>query len=248
MRTDYQILIIRQNPKKWADIKQGLENKGYIVFDTKSVETARISLQKSSFDIILLEEDLEGIDHHDVIMDLKKDHGVPVIVISSENTRAEEIVSLEIGADDYIYTPIDAAELNARIKAILRLVKQTQQKSENSLEPEHFSGEIIEFGDWILDPARFEVTDKRNKSPLNLTQGELDLLMAFLRHPGRALSRDQLFSLTRRDDQDGYDRAVDVQVSRLRQKLGDHDDKAAMIKTVRGIGYMLDTQIRKNPA
>ena len=147
-----------------------------------------------------------------------------------------------MGADDYITKPFEMRELAARIKAVSRRndTQNEQKETADSISPQDHPN--ITFENWVLDTAQYQVFDKQGNS-LNFTTGEFQLLQTLLHSAHRALSREQLFDHTRDGRFDSYDRAIDIQIARIRKKLGDADN--TIIKTVRGIGYMYAGTISK---
>ena len=152
---------------------------------------------------------------------------IPVIMLSALGEETDRVVGLELGADDYLPKPCSPRELLARIRAVLR-------RHEG---PEPSGGALYRFAGWSFDPRRRELASPDGVA-VALSSGEFRLLSAFLERPLRVLSRDQLLDLARGPTADVFDRAIDVQVSRLRKKLADHGG-ADLIVTVRSEGYML---------
>lgn len=155
---------------------------------------------------------------------------VPVIMLSALGEEMDRVVGLELGADDYLPKPCSPRELLARIRAVLR-------RHEG---PEPSAGSFYRFAGWSFDPRRRELSSPGGVA-VALSSGEFRLLSAFLERPLRVLSRDQLLDLARGPTADVFDRAIDVQVSRLRKKLADHGG-ADLIVTVRSEGYMLSVR------
>lgn len=224
-----------------------LEEDGYTVLQAEDSKTALAQASKSDLDVILLDLVLPDIEGMQLIPQLQAKTNAGIIIVSGKNDTTEKIVCLEMGADDYITKPFEMRELSARIKAIMRrsaskIVSNEQDKVED---------EKITFNDyWCLDRAQFQLFNAANESA-DLTTGEFKLLEALLLSPNRALSREHLFELTRDGEFDAYDRAIDIQIGRLRKKLseddkGDNNDADAIIKTVRGVGYMFAGKIQKN--
>ena len=151
---------------------------------------------------------------------------IPVIMLSALGEEMDRVVGLELGADDYLPKPSSPRELLARIRAVLR----RQQAA-----PEMLGGSIYRFAGWSFDPRRRELSSPSGVA-VPLSTGEFRLLLAFLERPQRVLTRDQLLDFAR-GDSDVFDRAIDVQVSRLRKKLH-RDDGQELIVTVRSEGYM----------
>ena len=176
--------------------------------------------------LIVLDLMLPGEDGLTICRRLSAAGRIPVIMLSALGEETDRIVGLEIGADDYLAKPCSPRELLARVRAVLR-------RGEGA---DPGGAPAYRFAGWQLDPARREL-----RSPagvvVSLSSGEFGLLNAFLKSPSRVLSRDQLLDHARGPDADSYDRAIDVQVSRLRRKLADHGG-ADLIVTVRNEGYM----------
>ena len=164
----------------------------------------------------------------------------PRIDQPARGEETDRIVGLEMGADDYLGKPFSARELLARIKAILRRVRSLPE----NLQPD--SVRHIRFADWVLDTAQRQLISAANVvTPLS--GAEFRLLRIFLAHPNRVLNRDQLVDLTQGKDADPLDRSIDVQVSRLRHRLGDDPREPGLIKTVRGEGYVLAVDVAAEP-
>ncbi|MEO1550545.1 MAG: winged helix-turn-helix domain-containing protein, partial [Pseudomonadota bacterium] len=145
----------------------------------------------------------------------------------------DRVIGLEVGADDYLGKPFGTRELVARIRAILRRVQPQAQPNQT----------CVRFADVEVDLARHAVT--RAGRDLILTSGEFALLRAFLSHPGRVLSRDQLMDLAQGRSADHFDRTIDVQISRLRAKLGDDPKHPTVIKTIRNAGYLFAAELSR---
>jgi DNA-binding response OmpR family regulator len=145
-------------------------------------------------------------------------------------------MGLEFGADDYVAKPFSRPELLARIRAVLR------RGGAAPVGPTSPKRRALGFEGWTLDTARRELTSPGGAS-VDLSGAEYDLLLAFLEHPQRVLSRDQLLELSRNRIGEPFDRTVDVLVSRLRRKIEDEQSGRALIKTIRGAGYMFAVDV-----
>jgi two-component system OmpR family response regulator len=164
----------------------------------------------------------------------------PRIDQPARGEETDRIVGLEMGADDYLGKPFSARELLARIKAILRRVRSLPE----NLQPD--SVRHIRFADWVLDTAQRQLISAANVvTPLS--GAEYRLLRILLTHPNRVLNRDQLVDLTQGKEADPLDRSIDVQVSRLRHRLGDDPREPRLVKTVRGEGYVLAVDVTAEP-
>ncbi len=191
-----------------------------------------LALDAARVDLVVLDLMLPGDDGLTLCRKLRAKSDLPVIMLTARGEETDRIVGLEMGADDYLPKPFSARELLARIKVILR---RTRSLPDN-LRPEETRN--ISFVDWTLDTAhRHLISATGVVTPLS--GAEYRLLRIFLSHPNRVLNRDQLVDLTQGREADPLDRSIDVQVSRLRHRLGDDPRDPSLIKTVRGEGYVL---------
>jgi two-component system OmpR family response regulator len=150
--------------------------------------------------------------------------------------ETDRIIGLEMGADDYLAKPFNPRELLARVKAVLRRTGH-KETSEPGLDIESFK-----FNGWEFKPEQRELLNDEG-TLVSLSRGEFELLDTFVRHPNRVLNRDQLLDMARGREAIPFDRAIDVQVSRLRKKLKDDPKNPMLIKTVRGGGYMFSAKV-----
>jgi DNA-binding response OmpR family regulator len=180
-------------------------------------------LEQGAFDAVLLDVMMPGIDGLEVLKRIRMKSRVPVLMLTARGDETDRVVGLELGADDYIPKPFSPRELLARLKAVLR---RAQPGSHS---------EKLAVGTLVMDTASREVT--QGNESVDLTGIEFDLLLALMRRAGRVIPRDALLSEAGRGDVVVSERTVDVHISHLRQKL--KDDRARLIKTVRGVGYVL---------
>lgn len=160
---------------------------------------------------------------------------VPLIVIDDKPDEDTSIAMLEAGADDYMTKPLYPRELHARIGAITRRVIRAQQKLEHGKD-------VLMFANWRLYPASRQIFSDTNEELL-LSAGEYDLLLTFVQQPQRVLDREFLLQITKNTDLTPFDRRIDVQISRLRQKIETDAKKPALIKTIRNGGYMFTARV-----
>jgi two-component system, OmpR family, response regulator len=180
-------------------------------------------LEQGGFDAVLLDVMMPGIDGLEVCRRLRTKSNVPVIMLTARGDETDRVVGLELGADDYVAKPFSPRELLARLRAVLRRSR-----------PEVIS-EQLNLSDLSIDvPAR--TVTQRGQS-VDLTGIEFDILVALVRRAGRVVPREALLSEAGRGDVVVHERTVDVHISHLRQKL--NDDPPKLIKTVRGVGYVL---------
>ncbi|HVY84760.1 MAG TPA: response regulator [Caulobacterales bacterium] len=214
-----------------GDICDGLvavfERAGFSALAARDVAAMERLLAEKGADLIILDLMMPGEDGLSACRRMAG-KGPPIIMLSALGDDADRIVGLEIGADDYLAKPCNPRELVARARAVLRRGRD----KEGGL-----SGvDTVRFAGFRLDLARRELIDPDNVV-IPLSTGEFRLLRAFVERPQRVLSREQLLDLAFANDSEVFDRAVDVQVSRLRKKLERHGEPE-LIRTVRGEGYL----------
>ena len=182
-------------------------------------------------DLVILDVMLPGTSGLELCRKLRAASTVPILMLTARGEETDRIVGLEMGADDYMPKPFGPNELLARIKALLRRARMS-----SGAEPGDRK-RWFEFDGWRLDSARRELRNPKGVI-IDLSVGEYDLLLAFLERPQRVLSREHLLQVARNRPAQAFDPSIDIQVSRLRRKLGSSDDSESLIKTVRGAGYM----------
>ncbi|MGE0746173.1 MAG: response regulator [Rhodospirillales bacterium] len=195
-------------------------------------------LETGRFDLVVLDLMLPGEDGLSLCRRLRANSTLPVIMLTAMGEEPDRIVGLEMGADDYMAKPFSPRELLARIRTVLRRAGGAPAPADAA------DGAVYEFAGWRLDTARRSLTAP-DGALVTLTGGEYELLLAFVDRPNRVLTRDQLLDLTRGRDAAAFDRAVDVQLSRLRRKVEADPKTPELIKTVRGGGYVLSCEVRK---
>ena len=188
--------------------------------------------------LVLLDVMLPGASGLDLLRRLRdRDHALPVMMLTARGEEMDRVLGLELGADDYVAKPFAPRELVARVRALLRRAAPATA--------DHARSRRIGFAGWVLDTARRELAAPDGVA-VDLSGAEYDMLMAFLEHPGRVLSREQLLEVgKRRVGSDPFDRTIDVQVSRLRRKIEPEADSPALIKTVRGAGYVFVAEVSR---
>lgn len=234
------VLSIDDDTDLQTVIQQYLEEDGYNVITAACVATAMEKTEIGMIDVILLDLVLPDGEGLTLIPQFQAKSSAPIIVVSGKTETTEKIICLEMGADDYMTKPFEMRELAARVKAVLRRSNAPPPNSlgESSASPSLKDKEKIVFADgWTLDRTQFQLFNPDSVSA-ELTTGEFKLLEALILSSNRALSREHLFDLTRDGRFDVYDRSIDIQIARLRKKLGDDTKSPSLIKTVRGVGYM----------
>lgn len=189
-------------------------------------------------DLAVLDIMLPGEDGLSLCRRLRAVGDVPVLMVTAKGDDIDRIIGLEVGADDYLPKPFNPRELVARVRAILRRTRG-QQRAAAPVASERYR-----FGGWSLDVGARAVSGPDGQD-VEVTAGEFDLLLCFVTHPQRVLNRDQLLDWTRGRSVGPFDRAVDVQLSRLRRKLAAAPGGETIIKTVRGGGYQFTLQVER---
>ena len=196
------------------------------------------ALAGGRFDLIVLDLMLPGDDGLTLCRNLRAKSDIPIIMLTARGEETDRIVGLEMGADDYLAKPFSARELLARIKGVLRRARRLPANLQSD------PARQLRFAGWVLDTAHRHLVSA-DGVVVPLGGAEYRLLRIFLDHPNRVLSRDQLVELTQGREADALDRSIDVQVSRLRQRLADDPREPQIIKTVRGEGYVLSTPVEQ---
>lgn len=230
------ILVVDDDAEIRGLLHDYLQKNGYRVTAVADGKSMRAALDRARPDLIVLDLMLPGEDGLTLCRELRSRSEVPIVMLTARGEEIDRIVGLEMGADDYLPKPFNPRELLARIKSILR---RSRALPEN-LKPD--TARAFRFAGWRLDvAARNLVSPEGVVVPLSGT--EFKLLRIFLTHPNRVLNRDQLVDLTQSRETEAYDRSIDLQVSRLRRRLGDDAREPSIIKTARGEGYVLAAQV-----
>jgi two-component system OmpR family response regulator len=228
---DGHILVVDDDGQIRQLVAKFLRENGHRVTVARDGREMRQALADATIDLIILDLMLPGPSGLELCRDLRKTSVIPIIMLTARGADTDRIVGLEIGADDYLAKPFNPRELLARVNAVLR-----RARSAGGLAP-RATGHLLKFEGWTLDTQRRELNDPKGVV-IDLSTGEYDLLLTFLEAPQRVLSREQLLDAAKRRIATGFDRAIDVQVSRLRRKIDASEEGQAMIKTIRGTGYM----------
>lgn len=230
-----KILVVDDDLDLRDSLSQYLRRHGYRVYQADSAFAARRMLQGCSPDLILLDIMMPGEDGLSFRRSLSKTRNTPTIFLSAKTSDIDRIEGLEAGADDYICKAYNPRELLARIRAVLRRGNRSHAPCQ--------SLRFFEFDRWVLDTARRRLT-RNDGLIVALSASELALIEVFVRNPNIVMSRERILDLSRKEENDVFDRSVDSQISRFRRKL-ERDPKAPeLIKTVWGGGYQFASDVK----
>jgi len=233
------ILLVDDDPGIRDVVGAFLAQHGYAVDTAADGREMDRAIERQAPDLVVLDLMLPGDDGLALCRRLRRPGGPAIIMLSAMGEETDRIIGLELGADDYLPKPCNPRELLARVRAVLRRRHEPAGGSDGL-------GVACEFAGWRLDLVRRELQSPR-KVVVNLSGGEFTLLRALVEHPGRILTRDQLLDFARGPQSDAFDRAIDVQISRLRKKLedGGPHDGVELIRTIRNEGYLFTPKVTR---
>jgi two-component system OmpR family response regulator len=236
METNPHILIVDDDRELRDLLSRFLTANGFRVTLARDAREMRKVLDEAAIDLVVLDVMMPGKDGFAACRELRATSDVPLIMLTAVSDPTDRIVGLELGADDYLPKPFSSRELLARMRALLRRTATNPRRVVTG------ATECLQFAGWTLDVGRRCLLSPEG-TMVTLSTGEFDLLLAFLEHPQRTLTRDQLLDLARGRGPVPFDRSIDVQVSRLRRKIEADPRVPQIIATVRGDGYMLATSV-----
>jgi DNA-binding response OmpR family regulator len=222
-----QILIIEDEQDLAFGVRDALQHAGFAAECMHDGKRGLERLKNGNFDLVVLDLMLPGMNGLEVCRELRTRVDTPIIMVTARGEEADRVMGLEGGADDYIAKPFSSRELLARIRAHARRARGASGPMKKELR----------LGRLSIDVEAMHAT--LGGVSLVLTTYEFMLLRALADRAGRVLSREQLVDLVRGSAEEAFDRSIDVHISHLRAKLGDDSRSPRLIKTVRGVGYML---------
>lgn len=238
----HTILIIEDDPVIQRMLRRELGKEGFVVYEAVTLARAADILGQYAVDFILLDLFLPDGSGLGMLPNIRTYTRAPVIVVSGEESPARRVECLAQGADDYVVKPFDISELVARIRVHLRRHGESRSGTGVQRGKALETAKIMQFGSWTLDCARYCLYDQDN-CPADLTASEFRLLETLVRKPAQVLSRAELGDSIREDGPAPTHRAIDIKITRIRKKLGEDAADPRVIKTVRGVGYMFDTDV-----
>ena len=236
METNPHILIVDDDRELRDLLSRFLTANGFRVTVARDAREMGKVLGEAAIDLVVLDVMMPGKDGFTACRELRATNDVPLIMLTAVSDPTDRIVGLELGADDYLPKPFNSRELLARMRALLRRTATSPRRVAAG------TTQSLQFAGWTLDVGRRCLLSPEG-TMVTLSTGEFDLLLAFLEHPQRTLTRDQLLDLARGRSPVPFDRSIDVQVSRLRRKIEADPRLPQIIATVRGDGYMLATDV-----
>lgn len=219
------LLIIEDEPELARVLRAYLEKAGFLVETAYRGDTGLSLWEHKRPDLVLLDLNLPGIDGLDIAREIRRKSQTPIIMLTARVEEADQLIGLELGADDYIPKPFSPRLVVAKVRALLR-------RAQSTAEPET---PILRLADLEIDPAAHTV--HRAGSPIELTPTEFTLLHTLASQPGRAFSRLQLLEAAQGNAYEGYERTIDAHIKNLRAKLEPDPKNPRYILTVFGIGY-----------
>ncbi|HJT97239.1 MAG TPA: response regulator [Rhodanobacteraceae bacterium] len=231
------LLVVDDDPDIVQLIARYLSMHGFRITSAADGNAMREAIAREPVDLVLLDLGLPGEDGLELTRYLRQHWRGPIIIVTGRGESVDRVVGLELGADDYVTKPFDLRELLARVRSVLR---RTSERAPASAE----TGAAFAFAGFRLDPRSRELRDPCGAT-VDLTTGEYALLKLLVEHPNRVLSRDDLMSWMHGRDAGPYDRAIDVQIGRLRRKIEADPAEPALIKSVRGAGYLFAAKVTR---
>jgi len=220
------ILVVDDDPKILQLVRMYLEREGFSVITAADGMGAVAAIRERAPRLMVLDLMLPTLDGFAVLRAARADSDLPVLMLSARGSTADRVSGIASGADDYLPKPFSPAELVVRVKALLR-----RSASRDTASPA-----LLELGDIVIDRDRHEV--RRGQDRVDLSESELNLLVALVKASGRIVTREALLdSLYGKGESEVLDRTIDVYIRRLRDKLGDDPETPRYIATVRGAGY-----------
>jgi two-component system OmpR family response regulator len=231
------ILIVDDDPELCDLVGKVISSDGYRVSRAENVRAAQRHLAGASIDLILLDIMLPGKDGLTFCRELRAESvNIPIIMLTAKGDDFDRVLGLEMGADDYLSKPFHSRELLARVKAVLRRSGTERERRQDAYL------RFQKFDAWTLDTGKRELVSA-DGIIVSLSSAEFELLLAFVAFPQVILTREKLLDLTRGRSAIISDRSIDIQVSRLRRKLGDDPRSPRVIKTVWGDGYLFTPDV-----
>jgi DNA-binding response OmpR family regulator len=244
MTQSQHIMIVDDEAPAREMVGDYLKMHGFTVTLCDGGKSLRAAIQGSMPDLVVLDLNMPEEDGLSIVRDLKSRINVPVIMLTATASPIDRVVGLELGADDDVAKPCELRELMARIRSVLRRSVPAKAAAPDSAAAKSDKEQLVRFGTkWLDLEAQALRDDEGNEHPL--TASEFGLLKVFAANPKRVLSRERLLELANARDAEAFDRAVDLRIMRIRRKIEPDPAKPAVIRTIRGGGYLFSPQGEK---
>jgi two-component system OmpR family response regulator len=235
MGMSQRLLIVDDDPELRALLQSYLGEQGFEVVAVEDGAAMRTALGRGTFDLLILDLMLPGDDGLALCRELRAHSRIPILMLTARGDELDRIIGLEMGADDYLPKPFHPRELLARIRSVLRRVKDLAGAA---------PARELRFGGWSLNLGMRHLVGEDGVA-VPLSTGEFRLLQALAESANRVMSRDRLMDVLSGREAGPFDRSVDVMISRLRRRLGDEGRGPELIKTVRNEGYVLAAKVER---
>ena len=235
------ILIVEDDERLALLTKEYLQKNGYLVEIESDGRRAISRIIDTQPSLVILDLMLPGADGFTVCRNVRESYKEPILMLTARSDDVDQILGLEIGADDYVAKPVKPRVLLARVQSLLRRSTQDVVVNNTSKSGVSKTEQALTFGPLLVDNSRREAWVE--KEEIELTSAEFDLLWLLASNAGRILSREEIFGELRGIEYDGQDRSVDVRISRIRSKIGDDPIHPRRIKTIRSKGYLFVKEV-----
>ncbi len=222
-----RVLLVEDSARLAASIRDYLERHAFEVFIEGDGLAVAERFERLKPDLVILDLMLPGKDGLTLCRELRRHHAIPILILTAKGENIDQVLGLEMGADDYVVKPVEPRVLLARVEALLR---RTRAAPAQPRDAKLVAGRVA------IDAARRSATLDRHA--VELTTGDFDILWLLASRQGNVVTRDEILRVVRGIDYDGLDRSIDARICRLRRKLQEAGGSEAMIKTVRLRGYL----------
>lgn len=236
------ILVVEDDEMVQDIVKHYLENEDYRVSVVEEGIAMRAVMEADPAELVIMDIRLPGEDGFALTQYLHEHYDVGVIIVSARTDPVDRVVGLEIGADDYVTKPFNERELLARVRSVLRRLRRRTAAPAEAEEADTAVADTVLFAGWRLNCGARQLTNG-NGEAVPLTSSEFNLLHSFIANPQRVMTRDRLMDLVYQRNYEPFDRSIDVLVTRLRRKIEEEPKTPALIKTVRGAGYLFAAEV-----
>ncbi len=237
------ILVVDDEEAVRTLLRECLETEGYRVSEARDGAELSAQLAREPVDLVTLDLKLGGENGLELARAIRAERNIPIVMITGKGDTIDRVVGLELGADDYIAKPFHVREVVARLRAVLRRYAGPVAAHGPSAT-QAATGERFAFAGWTLDIPKRELKDDTG-AVQELTTAEFNMLQMFVQRPSRVLSRDNIMDLLKGHEWSPFDRSIDALVVRVRRKVEPAPDTPRIIKTVRGVGYVIAVEVRR---